>query len=129
MKNLLAGVCLLFSFNVAAQDAPGDANAWVHSVQDIVKTERVTLKKSPMSDQTNIGLMIPVKEMLVEPGKLTDGGKQVLEMADAYVKQFGRKLSVLLPDEKHAEKADDCNGPGTVKKGLTGAYVYIFIKD
>ena len=129
MKMLLAVGCLLFSLNVAAQDMSSDADAWVSSIRDIVKMDRVTLKKSPVSDNTNIGLMIPVKEMLVEPGKLTDGGKQVLEMADAYAKQFGRKLSVLLPEGKQSGKTDDCSGPGTVEKGLPGAYVFIFIKD
>jgi len=119
---------LLSALDAAAETLAGDAESWVQSIRDVVRTERVMLKKSPGSDKTSIVLTIPAPELLAEPGRLSKTGRQVVESADAYARQAGSKLKVLFPEEKPGEKADDCAGPASGKNGLADAYVYIFIK-
>lgn len=115
------------SFNAAAQDLPSDAESWVRSVNGLVHTERVVLKKNAASGGTDIGLMIPAAEMLAEAG-MNDTGRRVMELAKAYAGQGGRKLKVLLPEQKPAAPVDDCSGPGAGSLP-TGSHVYIFIKE
>lgn len=126
-KKLVAMGLLGLSLNAAAQPLPADAEAWVRSIRDMVKTERVLLRKSALSDRTNIALTIPALELLAEPGKLNETGRQVVESADAYAKQSGSKLKVLLPEGQPSEKPDDCSGPAA-KNSMGGGFVYIFIK-
>ena len=128
MKRIGAGILLLFSLDTVAETLPGDPETWVQSIRDMVKTERVLLKKSPGSDKTNIVLTIPAPELLAESGGLSKTGRQVVASADAYAKQAGSKLKVLLPEEKPGETIHDCSGPAAGKNGLADAYVYIFIK-
>lgn len=129
MKNMLAVGLLLLSFDVAAQDAPVNEKDWVNAIQAVVKTDRVVFKKNAISGKNSIGLMIPAPEILAEPGKLTENGRKILDMADTYSRQAGRKLRVLLPEDPPAGKSGDCMGPAAEKSELAGAYVYIFIKD
>lgn len=129
MKRFLVGILSLLSFQATAEATPGDAETWVRSIRSMVKTEQAVLKKNAVSDKTSIALMIPAPEILAEPGKLSETGRQVLESADTYARQAGSKLKVLLPEEKTDEKVDDCMSPVTGKNGLAGAYVYIFIRD
>lgn len=127
MKKLVATGLLGLSLNAVAQPLPADAESWVQAIRDKVKTERVLLRKSALSDKTDIALTIPAPEMLAEPGKLNEAGRQVLESAETYAKQAGSKLKVLLPEGQPSEKPDDCSGPAA-KNVVSGGYVYIFIK-
>lgn len=127
MKKLAALGMLSLSFNATAQDSLVDAESWVRSVNGLVHTERVVLKKNAATGGTDIGLMIPAAEMLAEAG-VNDKGRRVLELARAYAGQSGRKLNVLLPEQKPAPPADDCSGPGAGSVP-TGSHVYIFIKE
>lgn len=127
MKKLAALGILSLSFNATAQDSLSDAESWVRSVNGLVHTERVVLKKNAATGGTDIGLMIPAAEMLAEAG-VNDKGRRVLELARAYAGQSGRKLNVLLPEQKPAPPADDCSGPGAGSVP-TGSHVYIFIKE
>ncbi len=130
MKTLVAVGLLLLPFNVAAQDPPGSEKGWVDTIQAMVRTDRVVFKKDAVSGKTNVALMIPAPEILTEPGKLSENGRKVLDMADTYSRQAGRKLRVLLPEDQPVGKSGDCMEPAAAEKsGLAGAYVYIFIKD
>lgn len=128
MKHIVAAMLLLFSLNTVAEALPSDPESWLKSIREMVKTERVLVKKSPGSDKTHIVLTIPASELLAESGSLSKIGQRVVDSADTYAKQAGSRLKVLFPKDEPGEKADDCASPATERNGLAGAYVYIFIK-
>ena len=124
MRNLLV-LWLLFPLNTIAEPLSGEAGEFVYAVQNLVKTERVVVEGA------RVGLLIPAKEMLSGSGGLMDSGRRVLEKAGSFAKQSGKKLIILVPDEREHKDfrpvAYSVHGGQARRNAFVGPYVYVLL--
>jgi hypothetical protein len=98
MKELI--VLLLFSMNAMAGTLPDDVGEYIHAMHGLVKAERVIIRNGNSSDQGDVGLLIPSKEIFSSSTELTEGGRLALKKAGNFAKVTKRKLTILVPDER-----------------------------
>lgn len=99
MKKLIAFL-LFFPLSAMAELLPSDTSEFIHEVQNLVKIERVTIRKGNSLELEDVGLLIPSKEILSSSTELTEGGRLALEKAGSFAKRTKRKLTILVPDER-----------------------------
>ncbi|MDD5328374.1 MAG: hypothetical protein PHX38_00085 [Sulfuricella sp.] len=129
MKKLI--VLLLFSINAVAEPLPGDIGEYVLAMHGLVKAERVVIKNGNSSDQGDVGLLIPSKEIFSTSTELTPGGRLALEKAGRFAKGANKKLTVLVPDERENKDfrplAYSVHGVRVKRNAFVGQNVFIVI--
>ncbi len=129
MKKLF--VLLLFSINAIAEPSPGDVGEYIHAMHGLVQAERVVIKTGNGSDQSDVGLLIPSKEIFFTSTELTQGGRLALEKASRFAKGANKKLTVLVPDERENKDfrplAYSMHGVRVKRNAFIGQNVFIVI--
>lgn len=125
--NKLMLMLLLFPWVAFADAQPDAAQEFTRAAAAIAAPDwvRVSYRKTA-AGADNVGLLAPSRLLFTATGDLTEKGRALLEKAEAFARQTGRKLNVLIPQDATSEGMSAGN---IQRNALLGNHVYISTKD